>query len=56
MNNVKKFLYFSLTDDNQSFINHEITNIAYKISLNKISKINRIINIVLRQLVNIVTK
>ena len=48
MKNVEKFDYFSLIDDETSMIRREIIKIIYKSNLNKIFKINKIINKALR--------
>ena len=56
MNDVKESFYFLLTDDNNLFINRKITKIVYKANLIKISKVNKIINRALHQLINIVVK
>ena len=56
MNDVKEFLYSSSTRDDELFINRKIRKIIYKTNLNKISRINKVINRTLRQLVNIVIK
>ena len=56
MKNVAKFDYFLSIDDETSMTNREIMKIIYKINLNKIFKINEIINGALRQLVRVVVK
>ena len=56
INNIKRFIYFSSTDDDEAMTFREIIKIVYKISLNKISKINKIINKTLRQLARIIIK
>ena len=48
INNIKKFIYFSSTDDDETMTRREIIKAVYKINLNKISKFNEIINKVLR--------
>ena len=54
MNDIKKFIYFSLTDDDETVTRHKIIKIVYKINLNKASKINEVINKTLRQLARII--
>ena len=54
MNDIEKFIYFSLTDDDKTMIRREIIKIIYKINLNKASKINKIINKTLRQLARVI--
>ena len=56
MQNIKNFNYFSLIDDEMSMTYREIIKIIYKINLNKIFKINEIINRTLQQLVHIIIK
>ena len=56
MNDIEKFIYFSLTDDDETIICREIIKIVYKINLNKTSKINKIINKTLRQLAQVIIK
>ena len=56
MNNIKKFVYFSSTDDDETVTRREIMKIVYKINLNKTLKINEIINKMLRQLARIIIK
>ena len=56
INNIKKFVYFSLINDDETMTCHEIMRIVYKINLNKMSKINKIINKTLRQLARIIIK
>ena len=48
MNDIEKFVYFSSTNDDETMTRHEIIKIVYKINLNKIFKINKIINKTLR--------
>ena len=50
MNDIEKFIYFSSTDDDETITCREIMKIVYKINLNKILKINEIINKTLRRL------
>ena len=54
MNDIEKFVYFSSTDDDETVTRREIIKIVYKINLNKISKINEIINKTLRQLAQVI--
>ena len=54
--NVVKFDYFSSVDDETSMTRREIIKVIHKINLNKIFKINKIINKMLRQLVRVVVK
>ena len=56
INDIEKFVYFSLTDDNKRMTRCEIIKIIYKINSNKTSKINEIINKTLRQLARIIIK
>ena len=56
MNDIEKFVYFSSTNNDEIMTRREIIKIVYKINLNKISKINKIINITLRQLARIIIK
>ena len=56
MNNIKKFIYFSLINDDKTMTRREIIKIVYKINLNKMLKINKIINKTLRQLARIIIK
>ena len=56
MNNIEKFIYSSSTDDDETMTHCEIMKIVYKINLNKMSKINNIINKALRQLAQIIIK
>ena len=54
--NVAKFNYSLLINDEASMTRREIMKIIHKISLNKIFKINEIINRALRQFVNVIIK
>ena len=54
MNDIKKFIYFSSTNDDEAMTRREIIKVVYKISLNKASKINEIINKALRQLARVI--
>ena len=54
MNDIKEFVYFSLIDDDEAVTRREIIKVVYKISSNKTSKINEIINKALRQLARII--
>ena len=56
MKDVAKFDYFSLIDDETSMTRYEIIKIIHKINLNKIFKINEIINKTLQQLVRVIIK
>ena len=56
INNIKEFIYFSLTNDDETMTRREIIKIVYKINSNKMSKINKIINKTLRQLARIIIK
>ena len=56
MNDIKNFVYFLSTDDNETMIRREIMKIVYKINSNKTLKINEIINKALRQLARIIIK
>ena len=56
MNDIEKFIYFSSTNDDEMMTRREIIKIVYKISLNKASKINEIINKTLRQLARVIIK
>ena len=54
MNDIEKFIYSSSTDNDETMTRREIIKIIYKINLNKMSKINKIINKTLRQLARII--
>ena len=54
INDIKKFIYFLSTDDDKAMTCREIIKVVYKISSNKTSKINEIINKTLRQLARII--
>ena len=56
MNDIEKFVCFSLINDDKTMTRHEIIKIIYKINLNKILKINKIIDKMLRQLARIIIK
>ena len=56
MKNIAKFDYFLLINDGTSMTRCEIIKIIYKINLNKIFEINKIINRTLQQLVRVVIK
>ena len=56
MKNVKEYDYSLSVDDETSIIYCEIIKIIYKINLNKIFKINQIINKALRQFVCVLFK
>ena len=50
MNDIEKFIYLSSTENDETITRYEIMKVVYKISSNKASKINEIINKTLRQL------
>ena len=54
MNDIKKFIYFSSTNDDKIMTRCEIIKIVYKINSNKASKINKIINKTLRQFARVI--
>ena len=54
--NVAKFNYFLSINDKTSITHRKIIKIIYKINLNKIFKINKIINKILRQFVRVIIK
>ena len=54
--NIIKFNYFSLIDDETSMTHYKIIKIIYKINLNKIFKINKIINRTLQQFIRVIIK
>ena len=54
MKNIKEFNYFSLIDNETSMTRCEIMKIIHKVNLNKIFKINEIINKALQQLARVV--
>ena len=56
MNDIEKFIYFLSTDDDETMTRREIMKVIYKINSNKTSKINKVINKALRQLVRIIIK
>ena len=56
INDIKEFIYFSSTNDDEAVIRREIMKIVYKINLNKTSKVNEIINKTLRQFIQIIIK
>ena len=56
MKNVTKFDYSSSIDDGTSMTRRKIMRIIYKINLNKIFEINKIINKTLRQFARVVVK
>ena len=56
MKDVAEFNYFSSTDNEASMTRREIMKIIHKINLNKIFKINKIINKALRQFIRVVIK
>ena len=56
MNNIEKFVYFSSINNDKTMTRHEIIKIVYKINLNKMLKIKKIINKALQQLARIIIK
>ncbi len=56
MNNIKNFIYLILINNNKIILKHKLTKAIYKTTLNKILKINNIINRVLKQFIYIVSK
>ena len=56
MNDIKKFVYFSSTENDKTMTYREIMKVVYKINSNKTSKINKIINKTLRQFARIIIK
>ena len=54
MNDIKKFIYFLSTNDDETMTRREIIKIVYKVNSNKMSKINEIINKTLRQFARII--
>ena len=54
MNDIERFVYFLLTDDDEAMTHREIMKIVYKINLNKALKVNEIINKTLRQFARII--
>ena len=54
INDIKKFVYFSSTDDDETITRREIIKIVYKINSNKVSKVNEIINRTLQQFARII--
>ena len=54
--NIEKFDYFASFNDGKSMTHREIMKVIHKINLNKIFKINEIINKALRQFVYVVIK
>ena len=44
INDIKKFVYFLLINDDETMTRHKIMKIIYKINLNKMLKVNKIIN------------
>ena len=56
INDIKKFVYFLSTENDETMTRREIMKIVYKINLNKTLKINKVINTTLRQLVRIIIK
>ena len=56
MNDIEKFIYFLLTDDDETMTRRKIMKVVYKINSNKASKINEIINKTLQQFARIIIK
>ena len=56
MNDIKRFIYSSSTDDDKTMTRREIMKIVYKINSNKMLKINKIINRTLQQLARVIIK
>ena len=56
INDIEKFVYFLLTENDETMTHREIIKIIYKINLNKMSKVNKIINRTLRQLARVIIK
>ena len=56
MKNVAKFDYFSLIDNETSMTRREVIKVIHKINLNKVFKINKIINKALRQFANVIVE
>ena len=54
MNDIEKFIYFSLTNDDKTMTRCEIMKVIYRINSNKVLKINKIINKTLRQLARVI--
>ena len=54
MKNVEKFDYFSLIDNKTSITRCEIMKTIHKINLNKVFKINKVINKALRQFTRVI--
>ena len=54
MNDIKKFVYLLLTENDETMTHREIMKVVYKINLNKALKINKIINKTLRQFARII--
>ena len=48
MNDIKKFVYSLSINDNEAVTRREIIKVVYKINLNKMSRINKVINKALR--------
>ena len=54
MNDIEKFVYSSSADDDETMTRREVMKVVYKISSNKVLKINEIINKTLRQLARVI--
>ena len=55
-NDIKKFFYLSLTNDEKIMTNQKLIETTYKINMNKTLKVNEMINRMLKQFIAIVTK
>ena len=56
MNDTEEFVYSSSTSDGEAVTRRKIMRIVYKVSSNKASRINKIINKALRQLIRVIIK
>ena len=56
MNDIEKFVYSSSTKNDETMTRHKIMKVIYKINLNKMLKINEIINKTLRQFARVIIK
>ena len=54
-NNIEKFFYLLLANDKETMTNQKLMRVVYKINLNNISKINKVINRIIKQLIVIIT-
>ena len=55
-NDIEKFFYSSLTNDEETMTNRKLIKVVHKIDVNKILKVNETINKTLKQLIAIVIK